>query len=131
MGLGFYRYSWRAPEMTRGLRPRPRARTSSVIVGVPLKGPDGIERPGIEVGAAFHGDPDQAPRGAKEWLTEHMPRRVSYKPTTDQLAMTRLLDLEGQRLNELSSFRRLRRSLRFLAENQTVPGSVYPQKRWQ
>lgn len=101
------------------------------IVGVPLKGPDGIERPGIEVGAAFHGDPDQAPRGAKEWLTDHMPRRVSYKPTTDQLAMTRLLDLDSPRLNELSSFRRLRRALRFLAENQTVPRSVYPQEGWQ
>lgn len=101
------------------------------IAGRLLTGPDGIERPGIRRDAAFHGDADQGPRGAKEWLRDQMPNRVSYKPTTDQLAMTRLLDLEGKRLNELSSFRRLRRSLRFLAENQTVPGSVYPQEGWQ
>jgi hypothetical protein len=100
------------------------------IVGIPLKGPDGIERPGIQAGAAFYGDPDQGPRGAKEWLSEHMPRRVSYKPTTDQLAMTRLLDLQDQRLNELSSFRRLRRALRFLSEFQSTAGAVYPQDGW-
>ena len=100
------------------------------IAGESLAGPGGIERPGIVLGAAFHEDPDQAPRGAKEWLSDHMPRRVSYKPTTDQLAMTRLLDLQDQRLNGLSSFRRLRRALRFLSEFQSTAGAVYPQDGW-
>jgi hypothetical protein len=100
------------------------------IAGKALIGDDGIERPGVLSSALFHGDADHAPRGAKEWLTANMPRGVSYKPTTDQLAMTRLLPLDHDRLNKLPSFVRLRRGLRFLSENMGVAGAVYPLEGW-
>ena len=100
------------------------------IVGQPLKGDDGLERPGVLTSAAFHGNPDEGPRGAKQWLSRNMPDGVAYKPTTDQLAMTRLLQLDDERLNGLPSFRRLRRGLRFLSANIGVRGSAYPEEGW-
>ena len=100
------------------------------IAGRPLTGDDGIERPGVVTSAAFHANPDDGPRGAKEWLTRNMPPGVAYKPTTDQLAMTRMLRLDDDRLNQLPSFVRLRRGLRFLSENMSVAGAVYPQEGW-
>jgi hypothetical protein len=101
------------------------------IAGRRIVGDDHISRPGIVAGAAFHGDPDQAPRGAKGWLTQNMPPGVAYKPSTDQLALTRMLQLDDERLNALPSFRRLRRALRFLAAHAGCPGAVYPQEGWQ
>lgn len=87
---------------------------------------DPRHRPGVLAGAAFHGDPDQGPRGAKEWLTRNMLAGVAYKPTADQLAMTRLLDPAHPKLNNLASFRRMRRALAFLASNLGRAGAVYP-----
>ena len=100
------------------------------IAGQPIVGDDQITRPGILASAAFHGDPDQGPRGAKEWLTQNMPPGVAYKPSTDQLAFTRMLELEDKRLNALPSFKRLRRALQFLSDHAGHAGAVYPQDGW-
>ncbi len=41
-------------------------------------------------------DPE-AVRGAKEWLSERMPRNFGYAETTDQPAMTEIFDLDAAR----------------------------------
>ncbi|MBN1103381.1 MAG: DUF4276 family protein [Deltaproteobacteria bacterium] len=39
----------------------------------------------------------EAVRGAKEWLSQHMPRQAPYAETTDQPAMTALFDMAAAR----------------------------------
>lgn len=95
------------------------------LVGQQLRGPGGIDRPGISAGSVFHGDPE-SPRNAKRWLDDNMPVGVAYKETLDQPAMTKLLDFNNPALRNLSSFRRLENGLRFLSENLGVVGAVYP-----
>jgi hypothetical protein len=48
--------------------------------------------------------------------------------TIDQEAFTRTLDMADTRLGQLSSFRRLRQALAFLAQHagSTTSGMVYP-----
>ncbi len=36
-------------------------------------------------------------RGAKEWLSDHMPRNRPYKPTIDQPALTSIFDMQAAR----------------------------------
>lgn len=36
-------------------------------------------------------------RGAKEWLSDHMPRNRPYNPTLDQPALTSVFDMEAAR----------------------------------
>jgi Domain of unknown function (DUF4276) len=82
-------------------------------------------RPGVAIaaGTVFAGDPEEK-RDAKRWLTEHYPRGKAYRPTTDQLALTRMLDFAMLRASGVRSFGTLERALRFLA----APGAagVYP-----
>jgi hypothetical protein len=43
-------------------------------------------------------DPDpERIRGAKEWLSDHMPRNRPYNPTIDQPALTALFDMQAAR----------------------------------
>jgi hypothetical protein len=77
--------------------------------------PDGRE--GIVAGTRPPpGDLDQSPRNAKGWLGKNIPR--GYKEITDQELMTRLLidHLESPRLQEMRSFRRLRKAVHELSE---------------
>lgn len=41
-------------------------------------------------------DPEDI-RGAKEWLSDHMPRNRPYKPTIDQPALTSIFDMQAAR----------------------------------
>src|SRR5262249_42456799 len=61
------------------------------LAGKALEGPAG-PRPGLMRGTQWTG-PWEAKRGIKEWLSDHFPSGRAYKPTTDQLALTRMLDL--------------------------------------
>jgi hypothetical protein len=85
-------------------------------------------RPGVHLlpGTKFEGDPEGI-CGVKEWLSAHYPRGKAYKPTLDQLALTRMLDFPTLRASAARSFGTLERALRFLA----MPGSerVYPPPR--
>ena len=65
-------------------------------------------------------------RGIKEWLSGQLPRGHSYKPTVDQLSMTRQLDLEMLRAADVPCFGTLERSLVFFRDNLGTSGTVYP-----
>jgi hypothetical protein len=44
------------------------------------------------------GDPNpESIRGAKEWLSKHLPRNRRYSETTDQAALTSVFDMEAAR----------------------------------
>ncbi|HEY8379185.1 MAG TPA: DUF4276 family protein [Nannocystis sp.] len=85
----------------------------------------GAKRPGLRPGTRFDGD-FEAIRGVKEWLSRHFPDGTSYKPTLDQLPMTRMLDFARLRSSGLSCFGSLERALRFLAAHIGEAGCVYP-----
>lgn len=68
----------------------------------------------------------EARRGIKEWLSARLPRGRRYKPTVQQLAMTRKVDFETLRAAEVPSFGSLERGLRFLAGHLGQGGGVYP-----
>lgn len=92
------------------------------MAGVALRDPRGIERPGIKVGARFDGDAE-AYRDAKGIITaSYISGR--YKPTLDQLALTRLIRFEDVRAANVPAFGTLERALRALAEEGR--GAVYP-----
>lgn len=61
----------------------------------------------------------------KEWLTSHFPPNRSYKPTVDQLPLTRLIDFPTLRAADVPCFGTLEPALRFLAGGQATRG-VYP-----
>lgn len=88
---------------------------------------DGVERPGLLADATFEGDPEGV-RGVKEWLSRRFPRGRSYKPTLDQLPMTRMLKFDRLRKSGLPCFGTLERALRFLSVSAGQVGAVYPQR---
>lgn len=92
------------------------------LAGQPI-GTGGTARPGIVAGTTPPPDP-QAIRGAKEWLTARYPQGRAYKPTLDQLALTRLVSFETLRARGLPCFGTLERALGFLPN--ATPGGVYP-----
>ena len=51
----------------------------------------GIERAGLRPETVFTGQYEGV-RGVKEWLSRHFPPGRSYKPTLDQLPLTRMID---------------------------------------
>jgi hypothetical protein len=79
-------------------------------------------RPGLRADARWEG-PWEGRRGIKEWLTAQFPPSRSYKPTLDQLPLTRLVDFSTLRQAELACFGTLERAVHSLALG---PGSVYP-----
>jgi hypothetical protein len=101
----------------------------SVMAGRKLKGPGNLERPGLLPGTVFNGNPEGV-RGVKEWLSRHMPEGHSYKPTVDQLPMTRMItDFRPLRNSNpaLPCFGSLERALQFLAAQiQTKRHETYP-----
>jgi len=100
----------------------------SRMAGRKLQGPGGGERDGVLPDTTFAGNAE-AIRGVKEWLSKHMPQGRAYKPTVDQLPMTRLVDFSVLRNSEppLPCFGSLERALQFL-DRQTRSGvtRTYP-----
>ncbi len=94
------------------------------MAGKPIKGTDGQERPGIVPGTRYNDDWEKL-RGIKEWLSDHFPPRQSYKPTFDQLPLTRMIDFKTLRDANVPCFGTLERALDFLASN-WGRGGVYP-----
>jgi hypothetical protein len=92
------------------------------MAGKPL-GSGPVARPGLRLGTRWEG-PWEARRGIKEWLSAQFPPNRSYKPTLDQLPLTRLIDLPTLRQAELACFGSLERALVSLAEG--AVGEVYP-----
>lgn len=96
------------------------------LAGKDLPGPGGITRPGIPAGATYPGDVT-ARRDAKGEIGRLMGSR--YKPSVDQLALTRHLDVHILRASNLDCFGVLERALAFCAKeacNPSAPGRVYP-----
>jgi Domain of unknown function (DUF4276) len=94
-----------------------------LMAGKPIVDPNGNRRQGVREGATFGGDP-QARRDAKGAVSSFMPPGRAYKPTIDQLALTRMLDFGTLRASGLPCFTTLENALRFLS--QAAPGDVYP-----
>jgi len=94
-----------------------------LMAGRQLVDPNGGSRPGIQAGTTFSGVPEEI-RGVKEWLSRNFAAGKSYKPTLDQLPLTRLLDFAVVRDAQMPSFGTLERALRFLAT--AVGHAVYP-----
>lgn len=94
---------------------------------LPVAGPGGLVRPGIAADALHPGRPDER-RGAKEWLSRNWSGGRRYKPTTDQLPLTRMVDFDIVRGAQLDWFHTLERALRFLDAEQRMAGigRTYP-----
>ncbi len=95
-----------------------------LMAGKPLIDERGVSRPGLVEGTSFNGDPESV-RGAKEWLGRHFGSGRRYKPTLDQLPLTRMLDFEVLRSSGLPAFGTLERTLRFLSDHRGTL-AVYP-----
>jgi hypothetical protein len=91
------------------------------LAGKPL-GEGASLRSGILAGTRFDGNWESV-RGVKEWLSEHFPSGRTYKPSMDQLPLTRLLDFAVLRAANVPCFGTLERALGFLAAAQS---GVYP-----
>jgi len=74
----------------------------------------------------WDGETWESRRGIKEWLSRQLPRGQAYKPTTDQLRMTRKLDFQQIRSANVPSFGSLERAIRFLSTHWEQGGFVYP-----
>jgi Domain of unknown function (DUF4276) len=85
----------------------------------------GIERPGLREDASFTDDPE-TPRDAKGVISSLMPSGRRYKPTTDQLALTRMIDFDRLRGSGLPCFGTLERGVKFLLGGGGGPGNVFP-----
>lgn len=99
-----------------------------LMAGRKLIGPGNLERPGLVAGSVFEGNPEGV-RGVKEWLSRNMPLGHSYKPTVDQLPMTRMIDFKALRNSNppLPCFGSLERALLFLDEQiRTKKSETYP-----
>ncbi len=86
-------------------------------------GSGATERPGLREGTRWEG-PWDGKRGVKEWLSRHYPPNRSYKPTLDQLPLTRLLDFSLLRAADLACYGTLERALLHLGKS--AAGSTYP-----
>jgi len=79
-----------------------------------IAGKELSDRPGLPANLRYEQDVETK-RGVKEWLSNHFPRGRSYKPSEDQLPMTRLLDIALVR-ERSRSFRRLYHALEEVIE---------------
>lgn len=95
----------------------------ALMAGRPL-GTGVRQRPGLLPDTEWT-DPWEQRRGIKEWLSRHYPPQRRYKPTTDQLPLTQMIDLAMLRAAEVPCFGTLDRAFRFLASS-SGPGEVYP-----
>lgn len=82
-------------------------------------------RPGLLAGTRWDGANWEVRRGVKEWLTSRFPAGKAYKPVLDQLAMTRMIDLDVLRRAEVPCFGTMERAVAFL-DRSVGSGAVYP-----
>ena len=68
----------------------------------------------------------EAKRGIKEWLSNNFKGNKSYKPTLDQLPMTRSIDFEILDKSGLACYDTLKRAIVYLSKNMEIPKKVYP-----
>jgi hypothetical protein len=94
------------------------------MAGTSLEGIGGA-RPGLRSDARYERD-FEAKRGVKEWLSSQMPEGRAYKPTVDQLPLTRMVDFAVVREKGLPWFGTLERALAFLASKSGGRGEAYP-----
>ncbi len=80
-------------------------------------------RPGLLPGSRWDGAHWEAYRGVKEWLSARFPKGRSYKPSLDQLPMTRMLDLDQVAAADIPCFGSLTRALMSLYNS---TDGVYP-----
>lgn len=100
----------------------------SIIAGKKIEDGGNGARLGILKGTIFKGNPESI-RGVKEWLSEHMPAEIAYKPTLDQLPLTRMVDFQLLRNANppVPCFGTLERALQFLDSEISKGGKrVYP-----
>jgi len=83
-------------------------------------------RAGLLPGTHWEGSSWEARRGVKGWLSSHFGPGRRYKPTVDQLHMTRKIDLSQLRAADMPCFGSLERALRFIDEFLATTGAVYP-----
>ncbi len=95
-----------------------------LMAGKPIQDHLANKRPGLLAGTTFTGKYESI-RGVKEWLTRHFPRGRSYKPTVDQLPMTRMIDIGVLRAAGVPSYETFERALAWLSTNRGKKG-VYP-----
>ena len=94
------------------------------IAGQPLRDDRGIERAGLLPGTSFK-ETTKVYAVSKSGCRAISLPGISYKPTLDQLAMTRMIHFDDLRRSGLSSFASLETGLRFIGQNPGTPG-VYP-----
>ena len=68
-------------------------------------------RPGLDADTVWDGASWEARPGVKEWLSRHVPRNRRYKPTLDQLPMTRMLDFDRLRRADVPCYGTLERAV--------------------
>ena len=96
------------------------------LAGKAFDVPGGLTRPGLRADARWEGADYESKRDVKGWLTSQMPAGVSYKPTLDQLPLTRMVEFAAVRARGLRWFGTLERALAFLATKRRMAGEVYP-----
>lgn len=94
------------------------------MAGRPLVDERGVQRPGLRPDARFTGEPESI-RDVKGLLTTFFPPGRAYKPTLDQLPLTRMIDFASVRRANAPSFGTLERALRFLSDRRGQ-AAVYP-----
>ncbi len=100
----------------------------SNMAGRKIVGLDGIQREGLRSNTVYSGNPESL-RGVKEWLSAHMPPGRAYKPTLDQLPLTRMVDFQllCRATPPLPCFGSLESALKFLAGQMRLHNcGVYP-----
>lgn len=95
------------------------------MAGKMFDAPGGLKRPGLVETATFEGD-FEAKRDVKGLLSERMTPGTVYKPSVDQLPLTRLVRFETVREKGLAWFGTLERALAFLSSQRGEPGVGYP-----
>lgn len=81
---------------------------------------------GFPSGLSWDGQSWEARRDVKGWLSAQLPRGRAYKPTVNQLEMTRQLDFRALRAADVPCFGSLERGLAFLRQHVGALGQVYP-----
>ncbi len=81
-------------------------------------------RLGLMEGTSWHGDWERK-RDVKGWLGDHYPEGRRYRATTDQLPLTRMIDLPTLRNAGVPCFGTLERAIVFLGSH-LGSGGAYP-----
>lgn len=100
-----------------------------LMAGRELEGPKEVKRPGLLGSTPAFTRDFESIRGVKEWLGKYFAGNKRYKPSLDQLPLTRLIDLDVLRRAAVPSFGTLERALAFLAHSKRADVYPPPQQR--